>query len=122
MSRPTRLHVAIGVSDLEVSRAFYEKLFGREPTKEIEDQVDWILNDPAVNFSIFYNPERQLGPEHVGQIYGLLFSANIPSSLFPVLAGLTYDLTGRFDLVAYAVCALLLYAALRVLRNAPLLD
>lgn len=66
MSRPTRLHVAIGVSDLEAARAFYSNIFNQPPTKEIVDQLDWILDDPAVNFSIFYNPKRELGPEHVG--------------------------------------------------------
>ncbi|MEE8259166.1 MAG: VOC family protein [Sphingomonadales bacterium] len=69
MSRPTRLHVAIGVSDLAKSRAFYSNIFNREPTHEIVDQVDWILDDPPVNFSIFYNPERVIGPEHVGLDY-----------------------------------------------------
>ena len=66
MTRPTRLHVAVGVSDLAKSRAFYSNVFNQEPTREIVDQLDWILDNPPVNFSIFYNPESELGPEHVG--------------------------------------------------------
>jgi len=64
--RPTRFHVAVGVASIEASRDFYTRLFGCEPTKVAFDQVDWILDDPAVNFSIFFNVDRDIGPEHFG--------------------------------------------------------
>jgi len=64
--RPKRFHIAIGVKSIDQSRAYYSRLFAAEPTKVADDQVDWILDDPAVNFSIFYNPARQIGPEHIG--------------------------------------------------------
>lgn len=69
MSRPVRFHVAVGVSNLEKSRAFYKKFFQTGPTRETHDQIDWILDDPPVNFSIFYNPEGEIGPEHFGLDY-----------------------------------------------------
>ena len=37
-----------------------------------------------------------MGAARVGQIYGWLFSANIPAALAPLAAGYTYDYTGRF--------------------------
>ena len=64
--RPTRVHLAIGVSSLEKSKAFYKKFFNFPPTQESVDQIDWILNDPPINFSIFYNPNRPIGIEHFG--------------------------------------------------------
>ncbi len=39
---------------------------------------------------------RIWGAARVGQIYGWLFSANIPAALAPLAAGYTYDYTGRF--------------------------
>lgn len=47
-----RLHVSIGVEDLAKSARFYEALFDREPTLRKDDYVQWILDDPSVNFSI----------------------------------------------------------------------
>ena len=64
--RPTRVHLAIGVSSLQQSKSFYEKFFNQPPTREASDQIDWILNDPPINFSIFYNPDRPIGIEHFG--------------------------------------------------------
>ena len=64
--RPTRVHLAVGVTSLEQSRAFYEKYFDQPPTHVTIDQIDWVLDDPAINFSIFYNPERPIGIEHFG--------------------------------------------------------
>lgn len=64
--RPTRVHLAIGVTSLEQSRVFYEKFFDRPPTRTAVDQIDWILDEPAINFSIFYNPARPIGIEHFG--------------------------------------------------------
>lgn len=66
MKRPSRIHLAIGVTSLPRSKAFYSQLFGRNPSSETEDQIDWLLEEPAVHFSIFYNPERPIGVEHIG--------------------------------------------------------
>jgi len=66
MNRPSRMHVALGVTSLPASKAFYARLFGQEPSVEAEDQIDWLLEEPAVHFSIFYNPVRPIGVEHIG--------------------------------------------------------
>lgn len=70
MSRPSRMHVAVGVTSLQDASAFYSRLFGCAPTIETEDQIDWLLEEPAVHFSIFYNPDRPLGVEHIGVDFG----------------------------------------------------
>lgn len=66
MKRWTRLHVAICVSDLRESKEFYRRLFAVEPNKETQDQIDWILDDPPVNFSIFLDWSRPTGLDHIG--------------------------------------------------------
>ncbi len=66
MSRPSRIHVAVGVTSLQESKAFYSRLFDRGPSIEAIDQIDWLLDEPPVNFSIFYNPDRVIGVEHIG--------------------------------------------------------
>ena len=66
MSRPSRIHIAIGVTSLQDSKVFYSRLFDRAPSIEAIDQIDWLLDEPAVNFSIFYNPDRVIGVEHIG--------------------------------------------------------
>lgn len=66
MNRPTRLHVAICVSDLRESKEFYRRLLAVEPSQEAHDQVNWILNDPPLNLSIFLDPDRSNGLDHIG--------------------------------------------------------
>lgn len=48
------------------------------------------------------------GEASVGQVYGLLFSANIPAALAPIAAGLVFDLTGSFMPALYAIALLIL--------------
>lgn len=60
------MHVAVGVTSLQDSKAFYSKLFGQGPSIEAQDQIDWLLQEPAVHFSIFYNPDKPIGVEHIG--------------------------------------------------------
>lgn len=58
---------------------------------------------------------RIWGAERVGQTYALLFSANIPAALSPILAGYGYDLTGGFTL-PFGIIALLLFGAAVTVR------
>ena len=53
---------------------------------------------------------RHWGPDKVGQVYGCLFSANIPAALAPLAAGYAYDLTGGFaaSLILIALSMLLM--------------
>jgi catechol 2,3-dioxygenase-like lactoylglutathione lyase family enzyme len=60
-----RLHVHVGVADLDKSIAFYSTLFGEQPTVVKDDYAKWMLEDPRVNFAISSgNPHK--GIEHLG--------------------------------------------------------
>ena len=50
-----RLHLHLGVKNLNESINFYKNLFKSEPTKVKEDYAQWILDDPKVNFAISTN-------------------------------------------------------------------
>ena len=60
-----RLHVHVGVSDLDRSIAFYSTLFGTAPSVTKGDYVKWMLDDPRVNFAISSDHARK-GVEHLG--------------------------------------------------------
>ena len=62
---------------------------------------------------------RIWGREHVGQVYGVLFSANIIAAGAPVLAGLSLGATGTFDSSLLALVVLLAGAAILVSTAAP---
>ncbi|MBP7933774.1 MAG: hypothetical protein KA354_03915 [Phycisphaerae bacterium] len=51
------------------------------------------------------------GPEQVGPVYGWLFSANIPASIAPMLAGVAFDQTKSFTIPLLAVGVLLAVTA-----------
>ena len=61
-----RLHVHVGVSDLDRSIAFYSTLFGAAPTVEKPDYAKWMLDDPRVNFAISTGAHAAKGIEHLG--------------------------------------------------------
>ena len=83
-----RLHVHVGVAELDRSIAFYSILFGARPTVVKDDYAKWMLDDPRVNFAIStgQDPEqgvRHLGiqsesPEELSQVYGQLRAADRP--------------------------------------------
>jgi len=47
-----RIHINIGVRDLDPSIAFYTALFGSAPSVVKDDYAKWSLDNPAVNFAI----------------------------------------------------------------------
>lgn len=47
-----RFHVHAHVQDLNESIAFYQRLFGAEPTRVERDYAKWMLDDPRINFAI----------------------------------------------------------------------
>jgi catechol 2,3-dioxygenase-like lactoylglutathione lyase family enzyme len=47
-----RLHVHVGVINLEEAVRFYSTMFGAEPVKLKADYAKWLLTDPSVNFAI----------------------------------------------------------------------
>lgn len=83
-----RLHVHVGVSDLDRSIGFYSTLFGAGPTVLKEDYAKWMLDDPRVNFAISSGNHASKGIEHLGiqaeneaelsEVYGRLKAADRP--------------------------------------------
>lgn len=83
-----RLHVHVGVSDLDQSIRFYSTLFGAEPTIRKQDYAKWMVEDPRVNFAISAGRHAAKGIEHLGiqsedgaelsEVYGRLKLAGQP--------------------------------------------
>jgi catechol 2,3-dioxygenase-like lactoylglutathione lyase family enzyme len=83
-----RLHVHVGVNDLDQSIQFYSTLFGSEPTVTKSDYAKWMLEDPRVNFAISAGQHAAKGIEHLGiqvesdhelsEVYGRLKAADRP--------------------------------------------
>jgi catechol 2,3-dioxygenase-like lactoylglutathione lyase family enzyme len=60
-----RMHVHVGVEDLERSIGFYSALFAAEPAVVKPDYAKWMLDDPRVNFAISTRG-KEPGLEHLG--------------------------------------------------------
>ncbi len=60
-----RMHLHVGVSDLDQSIGFYTALFAAEPTVVKSDYAKWMLEDPRVNFAISSGHATH-GIEHLG--------------------------------------------------------
>ena len=61
-----RLHVHVGVEDLDRSIRFYSTLFAAEPSVVKDDYAKWMLDDPRVNFAISQGNHVRNGIEHLG--------------------------------------------------------
>ena len=85
-----RLHVHVGVENLDASIGFYSTMFGAEPSVVKEDYAKWMLDDPRVNFAISAGNHARKGIEHLGiqaesveelgEVYGRLKAADRPSA------------------------------------------
>lgn len=83
-----RLHVHVGVADLDRSIGFYSTLFGAAPSVRKDDYAKWMLDDPRVNFAISAGVETKRGVRHLGiqtegteelrEVYGRLTAADRP--------------------------------------------
>ena len=60
-----RVHISLGVEDLEASVRFYSTLFGSEPTLRREGYAKWMLGDPRVNF-VLDQKGADRGVDHLG--------------------------------------------------------
>ena len=60
-----RLHVHVGVTDLDRSIGFYSALFAAQPTVVKSDYAKWMLDDPRVNFAISTRG-KEAGLDHLG--------------------------------------------------------
>ena len=82
-----RMHVHVGVRDLDASVTFYSALFAAEPTVRKQDYAKWMLDDPRLNFAISHE-HAALGIEHLGieaesadelrEVYARLEAAKAP--------------------------------------------
>ena len=82
-----RMHVHIGVDNLDQSVRFYSALFAAEPTVLKPDYAKWMLDDPRINLAISTNGGKH-GLDHLGiqvesrdeltEVYGRLKSADGP--------------------------------------------
>ena len=61
-----RLHIHMGVEDLDRSIGFYPILFGAAPRVTKPDYAKWMLEDPRVNFAISEGRHAFRGVEHLG--------------------------------------------------------
>ena len=60
-----RMHIHVGVEDLDRSVSFYSALFATQPAVVKSDYAKWMLDDPRVNFAIS-SRGRQAGLDHLG--------------------------------------------------------
>ena len=83
-----RLHVHVGVNDLDQSIKFYSALFAAEPTVTKTDYAKWMLEDPRVNFAISTRQDaggvRHLGiqvenADELQEVYARLKRADAPT-------------------------------------------
>jgi catechol 2,3-dioxygenase-like lactoylglutathione lyase family enzyme len=82
-----RLHVHIGVDNIEQAIPFYSALFGSQPVKTKADYAKWLLDDPRVNFAISTRASK--GVDHLGiqvddtseleEVRGRITSAALPA-------------------------------------------
>ena len=82
-----RLHVSLGVRDLDAAVGFYSGMFAAEPTVKKGDNAIWMLDDPRVNF-VVQTRDAKPGLSHFGiqvedqaelnEVYGRLREAGGP--------------------------------------------
>lgn len=60
-----RMHINVGVENIEQSIKFYNALFGAEPAKTKSDYAKWMLEDPRINFAISSRTTTK-GVDHLG--------------------------------------------------------
>ncbi|MCB1704253.1 MAG: VOC family protein [Halioglobus sp.] len=60
-----RMHIHVGVDQLDPAITFYSALFGAPPAKTKVDYAKWVLDDPCVNFAISTRVSGR-GVDHLG--------------------------------------------------------
>jgi catechol 2,3-dioxygenase-like lactoylglutathione lyase family enzyme len=61
-----RMHLHVGVENIDRSVAFYNTLFAAEPTVLKSDYAKWMLEDPRINFAISSTDHTAIGVKHIG--------------------------------------------------------
>jgi OFA family oxalate/formate antiporter-like MFS transporter len=65
---------------------------------------------------------RNWGADRVGQLYGWLFSSNIPAAISPMLAGFAFDTLGSFTLPLGVIGAMLILTGLFTTNRSSILE
>lgn len=60
-----RIHIHVGVENLDESIRFYTALFGAAPVKTRPDYAKWMLDDPRVSFAVSTRAAKN-GVDHLG--------------------------------------------------------
>jgi len=60
-----RIHIHVGVENLDEAIRFYSAMFGAQPVKTKPDYAKWMLEDPRVNFAISTRVAKN-GVDHLG--------------------------------------------------------
>lgn len=61
-----RPHISLDVRDVAKSAAFYEKVFGVKPQKQVADYAKFDLKIPALNFSVVSSTGKVSSVDHLG--------------------------------------------------------
>lgn len=64
---------------------------------------------------------RRWGAERVSQVYGYLFSSNIPAAMSPIIAGMLFDTFDNFNMALYGLAGMLLLCTVVMHRRADAL-
>jgi catechol 2,3-dioxygenase-like lactoylglutathione lyase family enzyme len=59
-----RIHIHVGVENIDRAVRFYSALFGAPPIKTKPDYARWMLDDPRVNFAV--STRAAQGVDHLG--------------------------------------------------------
>ena len=60
-----RMHLHVGVKNLDEAVRFYSAVFGAQPVKLKPDYAKWLLADPSVNFAVSTRSGTE-GVNHLG--------------------------------------------------------
>src|SRR5215472_7275651 len=63
---PSRLQLALNVTDIDQAVAFYSKLFGTEPAKRRPGYANFAIAEPPLKLVLLENPGRGGSLNHLG--------------------------------------------------------
>jgi catechol 2,3-dioxygenase-like lactoylglutathione lyase family enzyme len=63
---PMRPHISLDVRDVSKSAAFYEKVFGLPPQKQVADYAKFDVKTPALNLSLVSSTGEVSSVDHLG--------------------------------------------------------